>query len=154
MMFFQNYGVTPNQCMKVYKRFGENSISIVKENPYILTEEIRGIGFKTADKIARSLGIASNSPFRIQSGINYIINGFCSLGNTYMPLEKLISEAMDILGVKEEEIHENIYNNVAENKLKIEKVKERSCVFTLPYYYCELGVTKKYLVYLCHNMII
>lgn len=140
--------------MKVYKRFGENSISIVKENPYILTEEIRGIGFKTADKIARSLGIASNSPFRIQSGINYIINGFCSLGNTYMPLERLISEAMDILGVKEEEIHENIYNNVAESKLKIEKVKERSCVFTLPYYYCELGVTKKYLVYLCHNMII
>ncbi|HBJ2609993.1 ATP-dependent RecD-like DNA helicase [Clostridium botulinum] len=145
MMFFQNYGVTPNQCMKVYKRFGENSISIVKENPYILTEEIRGIGFKTADKIARSLGIASNSPFRIQSGINYIINGFCSLGNTYMPLEKLVSEAMDILGVREEEIHENIYNNIAENKLKIEKVKEQSCVFTLPYYYCELGVTKKIL---------
>ncbi len=155
MMFFQNYGVTPNQCMKVYKRFGENSISIVKENPYILTDEIRGIGFKTADKIARSLGIATNSPFRIQSGINYIINGFCSLGNTYMPLDKLISEAKDILGVKEEEIYENIYNNMAENKLKIEKIKEQTCVFTLPYYYCELGgVTKKYLVYLYHNMII
>ncbi len=129
MMFFQNYGVTPNQCMKVYKRFGENSISIVKENPYILTDEIRGIGFKTADKIARSLGIATNSPFRIQSGINYIINGFCSLGNTYMPLDKLISEAIDILGVKKEEIHENIYNSMAENKIKNRKDKRRGLRF-------------------------
>ncbi|WP_251861548.1 ATP-dependent RecD-like DNA helicase [Clostridium sp. Marseille-Q2269] len=145
MMFFQNYGVTPNQCMKVYKRFGENSVSIVKENPYILTDEIRGIGFKTADKIARSLGIAANSPFRIESGINYIINGFCGLGNTYMLLDRLISEAIDVLGVKEEEINENVYNNVAENKLKIEKVNKEDCVFTLPYYYCELGVTKKIL---------
>ncbi len=143
MVFLQTYGVTPNQCVKIHKRFGNNSIKIVKENPYILTEEIAGIGFKIADKIARSLGIEPNSPFRIQSGIRYIINQFCGLGNTYMPLEKLIKEGIEILGVSKEEVEENIYESSIGGKLKLEKAEDKFCVFTLPYYYCELGVTKK-----------
>lgn len=62
MVFLQTYGVTPSQCTKIYKRFGTDSIKVIKENPYIITEEISGIGFKTADKIARNLGIQPNSP--------------------------------------------------------------------------------------------
>ena len=124
MIFLQTYGVTPNQCVKIHKRYGADSIKIVKENPYILTDEISGIGFKTADKIARSLGIESNSPFRIQSGINYLINQFCALGNTYMPLETLIKEGVNILGVSKEEIEENIYESSINGKLKLEKIDE------------------------------
>lgn len=145
MVFLQTYGVTPNQCVKIHKRFGTESIKIVKENPYILTEEISGIGFKTSDKIARSLGIDANSPFRIQSGIRYIINQFCGLGNTYMPLEKLLKEGISILGVTKEKIEENIYDSSINGKLKLEKFEDKLCVFTIPYYYCELGVTKKIL---------
>lgn len=143
MMFFQNYGITPGQCMKIYKRYGENSVNIVKENPYTLTEEIAGIGFKTADKIARSLGIDPKSPFRIQSGIKYVINQFCAMGNTYMPLDKLNKESERILSIDDEEIENNLYSCVADEKLKVEVVEGKKCVFTLPYYYCELGVTKK-----------
>lgn len=145
MIFLQTYGVTPNQCVKIHKRFGSESIKVVKENPYILTEEISGIGFKTADKIARSLGIESNSTFRIQSGIKYLINQFCGLGNTYMPLENLLKEGIDILGVSKEEIEENIYEVQINGKIKLEKVEEKICVFSIPYYYSELGVTKKIL---------
>lgn len=145
MIFLQTYGVTPNQCVKIHKRFGSESIKIVKENPYILTDEISGIGFKTADKIARSLGIESNSCFRIQSGIAYLVNQFCGLGNTYMPLENLIKDGIDILGVSKEEIEENIYESSVNGKLKLEKVDDKICVFSIPYYYCELGVTKKIL---------
>ncbi|NMM61530.1 ATP-dependent RecD-like DNA helicase [Clostridium sp. P21] len=143
MVFLQTYGVTPNQCVKIHKRFGSNSIKVVKENPYVLTEEISGIGFKTADRIARSLGIETNSPFRIQSGIKYIINQFCGLGNTYMPLDKLIKEGIDILGVSKKEIEENIYDSSVSGKLKLDKFQDEFCAFTLSYYYCELGVTKK-----------
>lgn len=145
MIFLQTYGVTPNQCVKIYKRFGSDSIKIVKENPYVLTEEISGIGFKTADKIARSLGIEANSPFRIQSGITYLVNQFCALGNTYMPLDMLLKEGIDVLGVSKEELEESIYESSINGKLKLETMKDRVCVFTLPYYYCELGVTKKIL---------
>ncbi|MBI6874012.1 SF1B family DNA helicase RecD2 [Clostridium aciditolerans] len=145
MVFLQTYGVTPNQCVKIHKRFGGDSIKFVRENPYILTEEISGIGFKTADKIARSLGVEANSPFRIQSGIRYLVSQFCSLGNTYMPMEKLIKEGIDTLGVSKDELEENIYESSINGKIKLEKMKDEICVFSLPYYYCELGVTKKIL---------
>jgi exodeoxyribonuclease V alpha subunit len=143
MIFLQNYGISPNQCGKIYKRFGSDSIRVVRENPYILTEEVAGIGFKTADKIARSLGIDENSAFRIESGIKYIINQFCALGNTYMPKEKLVKNCVDTLGVTQQEIEEGIYSCAMEGKIKVENIEEESCVYTLPYYYCELGVTKK-----------
>jgi exodeoxyribonuclease V alpha subunit len=142
MIFMQNYGITPNQCGKIYKRFGSDSIKVVRENPYIITEEVSGIGFKTSDKIARSLGVEPNSPFRIESGIKYIINQFCALGNTYMPKEKLIKDGMDILNVSKEEVEEGIYSCAIEGKIKVENVEDETCIFTLPYYYCELGVTK------------
>ena len=110
MIFLQTYGVTPNQCVKIYKKYKSESIKVVKENPYILTEDITGIGFKTADKIARSLGIETDSPYRIQSGISYVINEFCAMGNTYMPLDKLIKEASKILLVLQKMIlKKNIY---------------------------------------------
>lgn len=143
MVFLQTYGITPNQCVKIYKKYGVQSIKVVKENPYILTEDIAGIGFKSADKIARSLGVESDSPFRIQSGINYIINEFCAMGNTYMPIEKLIKESIDVLSIEKSNIEKNIYDSTLEQKIKIEIIDNKNCVFTMPYYYCELGVTKK-----------
>lgn len=143
MIFMQNYGITPNQCGKIYKRFGSDSIRIIKENPYIITDEISGIGFKTADKIAKNLGVEGTSPYRIESGIKYIINQFCALGNTYMPKEKLIKSGEEILGVSSSEIENGIYSCAVEGKIVVENIEDKPCVFTLPYYYCELGVTKK-----------
>ncbi|MCY6485640.1 ATP-dependent RecD-like DNA helicase [Clostridium aestuarii] len=145
MMFLQTYGVTVKQCVKVHKRYGENSINIVKENPYALTDEIAGIGFKTADKIARNLGIEIDSPYRIQCGIRYIVNQFCSMGNTYMTLDKLLKEAKKVLGVAQGVIEKNIQENVLDGKLKVEDIEKKECVFTMPYYYCELSVTSKIL---------
>lgn len=143
MIFMQNYGITPNQCGKIYKRFGSDSIRVIKENPYIITEEISGIGFKTADKIARNLGIEDNSSFRIESGIKYIINQFCALGNTYMPKEKLVKSGIETLNVSKQDIEQGIYSCAVDGKIIIENVEAETCVFTMPYYYCELGVTKK-----------
>ncbi|MDQ0148795.1 ATP-dependent RecD-like DNA helicase [Eubacterium multiforme] len=143
IMFFQSHGVSNNQCLKIYKKFGKEAKNIVSENPYILCKEISGIGFKTADKIAMSLGVEAVSPFRVKSGIEYVINGFCAAGNTYMPKEKLIAEACDTLVVDKKIIEENIYNSILEGRIIGEKVQEEEGIFTLPYYYCELGITNK-----------
>ena len=67
IIFFQKHGVTTNQCLKIYKKFGPDSKNIVSNNPYILSDEISGIGFLTSDRIAKSLGIEATSDFRIQS---------------------------------------------------------------------------------------
>ncbi|MBP1890551.1 exodeoxyribonuclease V alpha subunit [Clostridium moniliforme] len=143
IMFFQSHGVSNNQCLKIYKKFGSEAKNIVSENPYILCKEISGIGFKTADKIAMSLGVEAVSPFRVKSGIEYVINRFCAAGNTYMPKEKLIAEACDTLVVDKKIIEENIYNAILEGRIIGEKVQDEDGIFTLPYYYCELGITNK-----------
>ena len=143
IMFFQKHGVTINQCLKIYKKFGGDAQNIVSENPYILSDEISGIGFLTSDRIAKSLGIEPISDFRIQSGIKYVLNSFSGLGNTYMPRDKLINEAQRVLSVDKELIEVNIYNSVLEGKIKIEKINEIEAVYSLPYYFCELGVTNK-----------
>ncbi|SHH50385.1 ATP-dependent RecD-like DNA helicase [Clostridium grantii] len=145
MIFFQTYGLTPSQCVKVHHKYGKDAIGIVKENPYMLVEDIKGIGFKTADKIAQSIGIEINSSYRIQSGIIFVLNQFCAMGNTYLPLEKLMNECEKILLVSVEDIYSNINECVLNNKIKIEDIDEVPCVFTLQFYYYELGVTVKIL---------
>lgn len=141
MIFFQAYGLTAKNCVEIHKKFGKDSIGVVKDNPYLLVEEIKGIGFKTADKIARSIGIEVNSPFRIQSGVVFVINKFCSMGNTYIPMETLISDCNKILLVHEKEIITNISECVLKHKIKIDEINGTKCVFALPFYYYELGVT-------------
>ncbi|SFC32558.1 ATP-dependent RecD-like DNA helicase [Clostridium uliginosum] len=143
IIYFHEYGLSNNQCIKIYKKFGPNAKQIVSENPYILSEEISGIGFKTADRIAMNLGIKSDSEFRIQSAIKYVINQFSLSGNTYMPKQKLLEECEKIIMVSKELIEENIYSIAATKNIVFEKVNDTEGAFLLPYYYCELGVTNK-----------
>lgn len=144
-LFFQEHGISMNQTLKIYKKYGNIAIDVVKENPYVLCEEISGIGFKTADKIAQSIGIARDSSFRIQSGIRYLINNFCASGNTYIPKEQLIKDAVETLSVDKHIVEENILNASLDNKVKIEMLEKHEGVFTIPYYYSELGITNKIL---------
>ncbi|MGL5378641.1 SF1B family DNA helicase RecD2 [Clostridium sp.] len=143
MIYFQGHGMTTNQCIKIYKKYGAQARKVVEDNPYVLCDDISGIGFITADRIAKSLGIENTSQFRVQSGIRYVLNQFSSSGNTFMPKEKLIVEVSDVLMVSAKLVEENIYNSALEGKIKIEKIGEIEGVFLLPYYYCELGVTNK-----------
>lgn len=150
-IFLQTHGLSVNQCLKIYKKYGASSVDTVKNNPYILCDEISGIGFKTSDKIARSLGIEIDSPFRIQSGIRYVINEFCDNGHTFMPKDELIKEASNVLTVSGDIIEENIKNAALDRKIKLEKVNDKEGVFTIPNYYCELGITNRILTLAISN---
>lgn len=150
-IFLQTHGLSVNQCLKIYKKYGASSVDTVKNNPYILCDEISGIGFKTSDKIARSLGIEVDSPFRIQSGIRYVINEFCANGHTFMPKDELIKKASNVLTVSGDIIEENIKNAALDRKIKLEKVNDKEGVFTIPNYYCELGITNRILTLAISN---
>ncbi|MGL5243957.1 MAG: SF1B family DNA helicase RecD2, partial [Sarcina sp.] len=104
-----------------------------------------------SDKIAKSLGIENDSPFRIGSGLRYVINSFCMNGNTYMPKALLIKDTSEVLMVTSDIIEQNILNAVLDNKIKIEKIEGIECVFTVPYYYCELGITNRILTLAISN---
>ena len=143
ILYFHKHGVTNNQCVKIYKKFGPNARQIVSDNPYILCDEISGIGIKTADRIAMSIGIEKNSEFRIQSGIKYVMNQFCSAGNTFMPKNNIIEECENNLLISKELIEKNIYDMAAQQKIIVENINGTEVGFLLQYYYCELGVTSK-----------
>lgn len=143
IIFFQGHGLSHNQCLKIYKHFGSDAKEIVKKNPYILCNEIKGIGFATADRLAAVIGVDRDSEARIKSGLEFVVGRFCAAGNTYMPKENTIEETFELLNVDKELIEQNIYNLSLEGKLIVQKIKEVEAVFIPIYYYSELGITEK-----------
>ncbi|MBP3426994.1 MAG: ATP-dependent RecD-like DNA helicase [Clostridia bacterium] len=99
MVFLQSYGITPALSVKIFKQYGENVKQVVTKNPYRLVEDIEGVGFRTADRIAASLGVEMDSDFRIGAGIKYALQEATgSTGHCYLPRPELIAAAQSILG--------------------------------------------------------
>ncbi|NLG80115.1 MAG: ATP-dependent RecD-like DNA helicase [Firmicutes bacterium] len=99
MMFLAGHGVSPTLAIKIFRRYGDASIQAVRENPYRLADEIHGVGFKTADKIAVELGVEPTSAERVSAGIVYVLNELTADGHVYYPEQALIDEAAKVLGV-------------------------------------------------------
>ncbi|RMD54751.1 MAG: ATP-dependent RecD-like DNA helicase, partial [Candidatus Thermofonsia bacterium] len=104
MLFLQSHGVSTSLAVKIYKQYGDDALSVVQNTPYKMVQDIHGIGFKTADKIAQALGLAPDDPGRIEAGIAYTLNRMAEDGHVYMPQETLEPEAAEILGVPTEKI--------------------------------------------------
>lgn len=100
VMFLQSYNISTNMAIKIYNNYGDKTIEYVKNNPYRLVEDVDGIGFLTADNIAKSMGIASNSQFRIRAGIIHTISDNCEKnGNTFLYKKQLLDAVSTLLGL-------------------------------------------------------
>lgn len=97
MIFLQSYGISNTYATKIYNNYGDNSINVIKVNPYRLSEDIFGIGFKTADKIALKTGIEKDSLFRIKAGIIHLLKSAEDEGHCYFPYEEFIEIAENFL---------------------------------------------------------
>ncbi len=98
IIFLQNFNITTNMALKIYNVYKEKTSEIVKNNPYKLVEDIDGVGFLTADKIAQNAGIPVDSMFRIRAGLIYVLKTSCEKnGNTYLPKIMLMDEASKAL---------------------------------------------------------
>lgn len=116
MIFLQGNGVAASHAAKIYQYYGQNSISVVKENPYRLAEDIRGIGFLTADNIARAMGIDPNSILRAKEGIIYVLRQTLQEGHVYYPQAGLLHKTAEILQIEIE---------IAEQALDQLKIEQR-----------------------------
>jgi exodeoxyribonuclease V alpha subunit len=142
MIFLQSYGITTSQATKIYKVYGEDSMKIVKENPYRLARDIYGVGFRTADQIARNLGIPSDSSKRIQAGIFYQLEQFLSEGHTCYPFEDLARAASaDLLGVEEGPVEREITQMAHDGLLKIEP--NQNLIFLAGIHHAEEGLAQR-----------
>ncbi|MGA4848949.1 ATP-dependent RecD-like DNA helicase [Streptomyces sp. G5(2025)] len=99
MVFLQGVGVSTSIAVRIYKKYGDASISVVKNEPYRLAADVWGIGFLTADRIAQSVGIPHDSPERVKAGLQYALSQSTDQGNCYLPEERLITDAVKLLQV-------------------------------------------------------
>lgn len=113
MLFLQGKGVSATYAVKIYKTYGDKSLQVVEDNPYRLAQDIWGIGFKTADKIAQQLGIAPDSERRLEAGLLYTLSEATDFGHLYLPEPKLIQSSAEILGVEAEKLLPVLENMVA-----------------------------------------
>ncbi len=160
MLFLQSHGVSTSLAVKIYKKYEDDSLAIVQNTPYKLVNDIHGIGFKTADKIAQALGLAKDDPARIEAGIAYTLNRMAQEGHVYMPQEALEPEAAEILGVQAEQVTDVIDSLETSEFIKRETIqyslssiqssvsapqvlKEERAVYLTPMYYSEIGVTNR-----------
>lgn len=151
MLFLQDNGVSTSYAAKIYKTYGNDSIPVVKENPYRLADDIWGIGFKTADQIASKLGFEKNSFVRLRSGIMYTLSELSNDGHVYAEKQQLIKAASELLEVeesyivmtmdemlqKEDLIQEKSIVKLNDNKEPVE------AIYLPPFYYAEIGVASK-----------
>ncbi len=124
MLFLQEKGVSATYAVKIYKTYGDRSIAVVEENPYRLAQDIWGIGFKTADKIAQQLGIEPDSERRLEAGLLYTLSQATEHGHLYLPEPKLLTAAAEILAVEVEKLPPIIETMVASEAVKAEDVPE------------------------------
>jgi exodeoxyribonuclease V alpha subunit len=145
MIFLQGHGVSAAYSAKIYKRYGDQSIEIVRENPYRLAHDIYGVGFITADKIAQNLGIDRNSLIRAKAGLIYVLNQLTEEGHVYYPESQLIHKAKEILTVDEDIVILAVKELSKEKELFLEDLDPEShlrAAYLTPFHVAETGVAQ------------
>lgn len=139
IMFLQGYNITVGMALKIFDVYGSKTVEIVKRNPYRLVEDVDGIGFLTADRIAKSIGIPADSAFRARAGIVHCLtNSTEKNGNTYLPKAMLISNAAELLGLHEledEQLFEQVLDELVEDKTCMDFWHEKVEIIMLTKFY-------------------
>ena len=155
MLFLQSHDVSTSLAVKIYKHYGDAALEVVREDPYRLARDIYGIGFLTADKIARKMGLPTDSPQRVAAGIAYVLSQLADEGNVYAPQGRLIKEATEILDVPSDLVETGVVRLEAEEQVHREEItytiqdqpgmaiREEKAVYLLPFYYGEVGVANR-----------
>ena len=142
MIYLQKYGITLSLSAKIYEHYGQNVYRVMEENPYQIADHVPGVGFKTADEIARRIGIHTDSDYRIRSGIFYVLLQAVGDGHIYLPEEELISRTKVLLEIELLDISNYLMDLAIERKIVIKEAQEGRLIYPAQYYYMELGTAK------------
>ncbi|MBS3808573.1 MAG: ATP-dependent RecD-like DNA helicase [Desulfobacterales bacterium] len=151
MLFLQSHEVSAAYAVRIFRRYGQDSVGVVTENPYRLASDISGIGFLTADKIAGKLGFEKENPLRIRAGILYVLNQLAEDGHVYYPYEFLIEKSLEIL----ETVRDTAVKAISEAETDREVVVENigtagkseghtKAVYLRRFYVCETGIARHF----------
>lgn len=153
MIFLQGYGISPALANKIYTLYGAKVYDIIKTNPYRLADDVAGVGFKTADEIARRAGVEVNASVRIKSGMCYALADASTSGHTYLPKEQLAQRTINLLGLRNQymsadgtynmDLLDNCFTElILEKKLILKEIDDVEGVFLSTFYYTELNIAR------------
>lgn len=140
MVFLHQNGLSTSKADKIYKRYGEDTVKKVKKNPYLMTDDIWGMGFKTADAVAQSMGVKVDSEYRIHSGILHVVRESISRGSCGIPHEKLIEGASLLMGLTYEQVEEGLAKELVNKTLIGDTAAGENCYFAPAVYAAEKNI--------------
>ncbi len=129
MVFLQSHGVGTARAVRIYKTYGEQAVEKVREDPYRLARDIRGIGFRTADQIAQRLGIEPTAMIRARAGIGYALAEAMDEGHCGLPRDDLVPLTERLLEIPAEIIEAALELELQEGAVVADTIEERPCVF-------------------------
>ncbi len=139
MLFLQSHGVGTSLAVKIYKEYGDGALHVLRNEPYRLARDIYGIGFLTADKIARALGVNPDDPARIEAGVRHMLGEFSDDGHVFAQRDALLRQSAKILGVEARLIADS-FGRLQQLE---EIVIEDEAIYLTPFYRAELGVAHR-----------
>ena len=150
MIFLQSHDVSTSHATKIYKTYGNDSISVVKENPYRLADDIWGIGFKTADSIAEKLGFSHEKFERLRSGLLYTLNRLADDGHCYATRDQLMKAGSELLDVGQELLSITLDDMIRAGDVKTDSIPQEdpdevpgTAIYLPPFYYAESGTARR-----------
>ena len=132
VLFLQQFDVSVTYATKIYNEYKGQAIKKINKNPYQLAEDIHGIGFKIADRIAMEMGIKKESNFRIASGVKHSLKNTRNFGHVFLYKDKLIDETYKLINVKKEKIDKEIDEMIIKRELTVERINDKEAIY-LPY---------------------
>jgi exodeoxyribonuclease V alpha subunit len=151
MLFLQGHGVSSAYASKIYRHYGNQSIDVVKDNPYRLAMDIFGVGFLTADKIATNMGFMKDSPLRAEAGVIYVLSGLGDEGHVYYPYESLVNECAKILEAPRAIVERAVETLSSQRRVTVESAdafqsttgETDRAVYLAQLYACEVGAAQR-----------
>jgi exodeoxyribonuclease V alpha subunit len=142
MLFLQGVGVSTSLGVRIYKTYRDDSIRVVKEEPYKLAADVWGIGFKTADTLAKAVGIPHDSPQRVKAGIQFTLSQASDDGNCFLPQDELVAKAVEILEVPSVLVGDCLRELVVEEGVVREEIFEGdpAAIYLVPFHRAEISL--------------
>ena len=140
MVYLHGHGIGTARAVRIYKTYGDDTIEKLNENPYRLALDIWGIGFKTADHLAQSIGIDKNSVLRAEAGIRHILSEYSTLGHCAIIPEILVKQCVELLEITPEVIGQAIINELENGNIIEDVIDEERHLYIAPLYYAEQGI--------------
>ncbi|MDP6553139.1 MAG: ATP-dependent RecD-like DNA helicase [Pirellulaceae bacterium] len=142
MLFLTEHCITAGRAVRIYRTYGHESIAKIKANPYQLADDIRGIGFKTADELAAKLGIDRNSPYRARAAVLYSLQELASKGHCGYPEPGVVEHTTQLVEIEQRIVEDAVVSVVADGDVVRESVDGQPWLFLLSLHRAEVGLAQ------------